>query len=146
MSLRAGKRRPLPDSLAAWVAQDPRECGGGGSSLEPGGCGPQVWDEWQEVTPDTVLTHFTFSIPPDGPPSFATPAISLRWLLRFQFTAGAVPHRILLSLQLHAAPRFARNVVEHHYVLPAPFARCWTGCVGAGRIRRSYHRRYDAFL
>lgn len=68
----------------------------------------QVWDEWQELTPDTVLTHFTFSIPPDGPPSFATPALSLRWLLRFQFTAGAcasditlcstVPHVMFLVL------------------------------------------------
>lgn len=48
----------------------------------------KVWDEWQQLTPDTVLTHFTFTVPSNGPPSFATPVVSLRWLLRFQFTAG----------------------------------------------------------
>lgn len=46
-----------------------------------------MWDEWSELTPDTVLTHFQFSIPLDAPPSFATPAAQLRWLLRFRFTA-----------------------------------------------------------
>lgn len=38
----------------------------------------QVWDEWSELTPDTVLTHFMFSIPLDAPPSFTTPALRLR--------------------------------------------------------------------
>lgn len=54
-----------------------------------GGVIRKVWDEWSELTPDTVLTHFLFSIPLDAPPSFATPAAQLRWLLRFRFTAQA---------------------------------------------------------
>lgn len=52
-------------------------------------CHGQVWDEWSELTPDTVLTHFMFSIPLDAPPSFSSPALRLRWLLRFRFTSAA---------------------------------------------------------
>lgn len=51
-------------------------------------CHGQVWDEWSELTPDTVLTHFMFSIPLDAPPSFSSPALRLRWLLRFRFTSA----------------------------------------------------------
>ena len=47
----------------------------------------QVWDEWSELTQDTILTHFQFSVPLDAPPSFVTPAVRLQWLLRFCFTA-----------------------------------------------------------
>ena len=45
-------------------------------------------DEHQELTPDTVLTHFMLSIPADAPASFSTHLISLRWLLRFEFTTS----------------------------------------------------------
>ena len=48
----------------------------------------QVYDEHQELTPDTILTHFLFSLPVDAPPSFATQLVSLRWVLRFEFTAA----------------------------------------------------------
>ena len=48
----------------------------------------QVYDEHQELTPDTILTHFLFSLPIDAPPSFATQLVSLRWVLRFEFTAA----------------------------------------------------------
>jgi hypothetical protein len=58
----------------------------------------QVWDEWSELTQDTVLTHFQFSVPLDAPPSFITPAVRLQWLLRFCFTAQVC----LCLLQLNA--------------------------------------------
>eukprot|EP00891_Asterochloris_glomerata_P005253 jgi/Astpho2/5253/Aster-x1285 len=48
----------------------------------------KVYDEHQELTPDTILTHFLFSLPVDAPPSFATQLVSLRWVLRFEFTAA----------------------------------------------------------
>jgi len=51
----------------------------------------QVKDEHQELTPDTLLTHFMLSIPHDAPASFATHLITLRWLLRFEFVTNARP-------------------------------------------------------
>ena len=39
-----------------------------------------------EVTTDLVLSHFIFSLPVDAPASFATHLVSLRWVLRFEFT------------------------------------------------------------
>lgn len=40
-----------------------------------------------ELTQDTLLTHFMFTVPADGPASFATPLVALRWVLRFELTA-----------------------------------------------------------
>lgn len=34
---------------------------------------------------DKLQTHFSFSIPLDGPPSFGTPYVTLEWVLRFEF-------------------------------------------------------------
>jgi hypothetical protein len=56
-----------------------------------GGAVRRVYDEHLEVTADTACTHFLFTIPPDAAASFQTPLVSLRWLLRFQFTAS-LPH------------------------------------------------------
>lgn len=66
----------------------PHLCGqvaGGGSVIR------RVHDEHLELTGDTGCTHFLFTIPPDAPPSFQTPLMQLRWLLRFQFTAALPP-------------------------------------------------------
>lgn len=46
-----------------------------------------VHDELFEVTTDTKLTSFVFSLPQDSLPGFTCSLISLRWLLRFTFTA-----------------------------------------------------------
>ena len=43
-------------------------------------------EEYQQLTPDTLMTHFLFSVPLSPPTSFATPLVALRWLLRFEFT------------------------------------------------------------
>lgn len=51
----------------------------------------QVQDEHQELTPDTLLTHFMLSIPHDAPASFSTHLITLRWLLRFEFVTNSKP-------------------------------------------------------
>ena len=56
-----------------------------------GGVIRRVHDEHLELTGDTGCTHFLFTIPPDAPPSFQTPLLHLRWLLRFQFTAALPP-------------------------------------------------------
>ena len=48
---------------------------------------PQVYDEHSELTGDLLLTHFILSIPPDAWPSFATPLVSLRWLLHFELVS-----------------------------------------------------------
>ena len=39
-----------------------------------------------ELTPDTLVTNFVFSIPPHAPPSFRTPMASLRWVVRFELS------------------------------------------------------------
>lgn len=49
----------------------------------------QVQDEHQEVTPDTLLTHFMLSIPNDAPASFSSSLLLLRWVLRFEFTTAS---------------------------------------------------------
>ena len=59
--------------------------GGGSGAIR------RVHDEHLELTPDTAVTSFAFTVPPDAPPSFQTPLLQLRWLLRFQFTAAAPP-------------------------------------------------------
>ena len=45
----------------------------------------QVQADYYEVVADMLQTHFIFSIPLDGPPSFTTPYISLQWILRIEF-------------------------------------------------------------
>lgn len=45
----------------------------------------KVQADYYEVVVDMLQTHFIFSIPFDGPPSFATPQVSLQWVLRFEF-------------------------------------------------------------
>ena len=47
----------------------------------------QVYDEHSELTADLLLTHFILSIPAEAWPSFATPLVSLRWLLHFELVA-----------------------------------------------------------
>lgn len=47
----------------------------------------QVYDEHQELTPNTLLTHFMFSLPFAECPTFSTHLVQHRWALRFEFTA-----------------------------------------------------------
>ena len=61
----------------------------GGKGGSAGGSAPlrRVLEEQMEVTADTACTHFVFSLPRDATPTFHTPLVGLKWLLRFQFTA-----------------------------------------------------------
>ncbi|KAJ6825044.1 uncharacterized protein M6B38_378265 [Iris pallida] len=45
----------------------------------------KVQSDHHEVVADMVQTSFLFSIPIDGPISFSTPYISIKWALRFEF-------------------------------------------------------------
>lgn len=45
----------------------------------------KVQSDHHEVVADLVQTSFLFSIPMDGPMSFSTPHVSVRWVLRFEF-------------------------------------------------------------
>lgn len=45
----------------------------------------KVQSDHHEVVADLVQTSFLFSIPLDGPMSFATPHVSVQWALRFEF-------------------------------------------------------------
>ncbi|KAK9844480.1 hypothetical protein WJX74_003029 [Apatococcus lobatus] len=73
----------------------------------------KVYDEHQELTPDTLLTHFMFSLPMDAPASFANPVLSLRWVLRFEFTASFLPAQSAWSL---SAP--SRTTEQISWALP----------------------------
>ena len=75
----------------------------------------QVWGEHVEITAGLVLTHFMFSLPADAPASFATHTVSLRWVLRFEFTTsvakpaswlsgGPTPERIAWALPVLVRP------------------------------------------
>ena len=48
----------------------------------------RVWDEHSEVTGDAACSHFMFTVPTEAAPTFQTPLVQLRWLLRFQFVAS----------------------------------------------------------
>ncbi|XP_021831846.1 uncharacterized protein LOC110771804 [Prunus avium] len=45
----------------------------------------KIQSDHYEVVSDLVQTSFLFSIPMDGPMSFTTPHVSVRWVLRFEF-------------------------------------------------------------
>lgn len=49
----------------------------------------KVQAEFNEAVADMLQTHFVFSVPFDGPPSFTTPQVSLQWVLRFEFVTTA---------------------------------------------------------
>lgn len=49
----------------------------------------RVRDECAEVTAETALTSFAFSLPPDAPPSFQAGPLSHVWLLSFEFSLAA---------------------------------------------------------
>lgn len=42
----------------------------------------------QEVTTDCAASHFLFTIPAAATPSFRSPMVSLRWVLRFELLVG----------------------------------------------------------
>eukprot|EP00899_Mesostigma_viride_P026351 jgi/Mesvir1/6900/Mv09060-RA.1 len=75
-----------PARRAALAAAPP----GGSSSSLSGSSFRKVQDEWMEYTCDTLHTHFIFTLPSDAPSTFATPFVSVRWLLRFEFVAVVV--------------------------------------------------------
>lgn len=85
--------------VAAW-----RGKGAAGSS---GGGLRRVLEEQSEVTADAACTHFLFSLPRDATPTFQTPLVSLKWLLRFAFTAlrdGGGAEELSWSLPLAVLP------------------------------------------
>ncbi|XP_065877790.1 uncharacterized protein [Euphorbia lathyris] len=45
----------------------------------------KVQSDHHEVVADLVQTSFLFSVPMDGPMSFSTPHVSVKWALRFEF-------------------------------------------------------------
>ncbi|WIA37821.1 hypothetical protein OEZ86_014682 [Tetradesmus obliquus] len=54
----------------------------------------KLYSEQQEVTAHLLSSQFVFSIPLTAPPSFKTPMVSHRWVLRFELTLGKPkPHR-----------------------------------------------------
>ncbi|KAF6262713.1 hypothetical protein COO60DRAFT_586711 [Scenedesmus sp. NREL 46B-D3] len=54
----------------------------------------KLYAEQHEVTAHLLSSQFVFSIPLTAPPSFKTPMVSHRWVLRFELTLGKPkPHR-----------------------------------------------------
>jgi hypothetical protein len=47
----------------------------------------KLLEEQIEVTAETSCTNFVFSLPRDATPTFQTPLVALRWVLRFHFMA-----------------------------------------------------------
>jgi hypothetical protein len=64
---------------------------GKGSNTTSSGAGAgslrKLLEEQIEVTADTTCTNFIFSLPRDATPTFQTPLVALRWVLRFHFMA-----------------------------------------------------------
>ncbi len=83
--------------------------GGGGGGNSTGGSLRKLLEEQIEVTADTSCTNFVFSLPRDATPTFQTPLVSLRWLLRFHFLAmrqekGAKMEQLSWTLPLIVLP------------------------------------------
>ena len=73
----------------------------------------KLYAEQQEVTQHLLTSHFTFSIPLTAPPSFKTPMVCHKWVLRFELTLGKpkpnrpnelVTEQLLWSLPLVVYP------------------------------------------
>ncbi|CAH8315230.1 unnamed protein product [Eruca vesicaria subsp. sativa] len=67
-----------------------------------------------EVVADLIQTSFLFSIPTDGPMSFTTPRVSVKWILRFEFLI--TPKDVDLSRYEH--PLLIREREKCEWVLP----------------------------
>lgn len=57
---------------------------------------------------DSALTSFTFSLPATAAPSFRTPLVALRWVMRFELTVG--PHMSFATVDRHV--RSLRSPLE----------------------------------
>lgn len=73
----------------------------------------KLYTEQQEITAHLLTSHFVFSIPLMAPPSFKTPMICHRWVLRFELIVGKpkahkatelVTEQLLWSLPLVVYP------------------------------------------
>lgn len=85
------------------VSSSSSTAGGGGGGLR------KLLEEQIEVTADTTCTNFVFSLPRDGTPTFQTPLVALRWVLRFHFMAmgqgkGAKMEQLNWTLPLVVLP------------------------------------------
>ncbi|KAG2437525.1 hypothetical protein HYH02_011168 [Chlamydomonas schloesseri] len=79
--------------------------------------------EAHELTPDTALTSFTFSLPATATPSFRTPMVSLRWVLRFELTVGPRINFAALDKRLKSPrPTFEQLVWSLPLVVRPPVA------------------------
>ena len=56
-----------------------------------------------------AISSFLFTIPASATPSFRTPLVSLRWVLRFELTVG--PSRVL-ALPADRSQRSAQPVMQ----------------------------------
>ncbi|PNH02309.1 hypothetical protein TSOC_011724 [Tetrabaena socialis] len=64
-------------------AVDSRSAGGGSPYVIR-----RLHAEHHELSGDAALSSFTFSLPATATPSFRTPMVQLRWVLRFELTVG----------------------------------------------------------
>ncbi|CAM6016522.1 unnamed protein product [Sphagnum balticum] len=88
----------------------------------------KVQSEYYEVVCDMTNTHFVFSVPMDGPPSFSTPLLTVQWILRFEFVASLpdvnwneVEHPMLLELEQRRKGEWSMPLTVH-----APLPRTHT--------------------
>ncbi len=87
---------------------------------------------------DMTNTHFVFSVPMDGPPSFSTPLLTVQWILRFEFVASLpdvnwseVEHPMLLELEQRRKGEWSMPLTVH-----APLPRTHTAGVAKSRKER----------
>lgn len=94
----------------------------------------KVQADYHEVVVDTFQTHFLFTIPFDGPPSFATPQVALQWVLRFEFVAS--PCNVNWSKYDH--PLIIEEREKGEWSLPifvhAPLPRTQTSVMRKGKL------------
>eukprot|EP00798_Chlamydomonas_sp_ICE-L_P012922 gene12922-5951_t len=61
---------------------------GANSVQAGGGVTRKLHCEHQEISTDVSISNFVFTIPASATPSFRTPLVSLRWVLRFELSVG----------------------------------------------------------
>eukprot|EP00249_Psilotum_nudum_P020513 c27737_g1_i1 orf=439-2274(-) len=104
----------------------------------------KVQSDYHEVVVDMLQTHFVFSIPLDGPPSFTTPQVSVQWILRLEFIAtpynvdcSKYDHPLLIEgrergewsvpLVVHAPLPKTQTAVMRRDRPPSPRRDFWSG-------------------
>mmetsp|Transcript_23405 Transcript_23405/g.51381 ORF Transcript_23405/g.51381 Transcript_23405/m.51381 type:complete len:603 (-) Transcript_23405:401-2209(-) len=82
----------------------------------------KLYCEHQEMTTDVAMSHVVFTVPAAATPSFRTPMVSMRWVLRFELSVGPPFSFASLDRTARAAPAMQQLVWSLPLVVVPPIS------------------------